>query len=262
MTNAVRSELLKIRTLNGGWGTALGLVGVTVVALFFWYLVTQGRSPEELTDNAPSLSQSIYTSGQYFGLLLTMLFGVTLVTSEYTQQTATATFLATPKRSHVVLAKIVAGLCVAVVFYLVTSALAVIIGSAMLDTLGVPLSAGARTGAGAVAVNGIAYLVWMVFGIGLGTLIRNQIVAIVVGIVLYLGELGSLLIFSQLADAFHRDWINRLVYYLPGGASRAMTSIESVNGTPPWWIATIVLLGYGVVATVIGALITASRDIT
>jgi ABC-2 type transport system permease protein len=262
VTNAIRSELLKIRTLNGGWLTALGLVGVTLLALCFWYLVERGAQSTTLSDNAPALTQGVFTSGQYFGLLLTMLFGVTLVTSEYTQQTATATFLATPRRSRVVLAKIVAGLCAAFVFFLVTTVVAVVLGSALLSSLGVPLSAGASTGFEAVGLNAIAYLVWVVFGIGLGTLIRNQIAAIVVAIVLYLGELASIALFAELADALHHDWINRLVYFLPGGASRAMTAIVPANGSPPWWAATFVLLGYGVVATFVGAFIIRSRDIT
>jgi hypothetical protein len=41
-----------------------------------------------------------------------------------------------------------------------------------------------------------------------------------------------------------------------------MTSIDHVAGAPPWWVATLILLAYGVVATVVGAFLTRSRDIT
>ena len=49
---------------------------------------------------------SLYTSGQYVGLLVILILGILIATNEFSQQTATATFLATPKRERVVLSKI------------------------------------------------------------------------------------------------------------------------------------------------------------
>jgi ABC-2 type transport system permease protein len=259
----VRSELLKIRTLSIGWATAVGCALVTLVALLFWDLVLQAQTTSaDLAESAPDLTETLFTAGQYFGLLLTMIFGVTIVTSEYTHQTITATFLATPRRSRVVLAKLAAGLLCAFVFFLVSTVLAVGVGSAILVSLDVPLDANLNTGFGAVGLNALAYLVWLVFGVGLGTLIRSQVAAVVIAIVLYLGELGGQLVFPQLASAFERDWIVSLQYYLPGGASRAMTSLVPADGVPPWWVAALMLLGYGVLTTAYGTLATAARDVT
>lgn len=261
MINAIHSELLKIRTLKGGWATGVGMVLVTLVALLLWFVVTNGQPRYTLAREARSLIEDVFTAGQYFGLLLTMIFGVTMVTSENTHQTATATFLATPKRGRVMLAKIAAGLITAFAFFLISTVIAVGFGLLLLKTVGVPLS-GVSTGIGAVCLNGIAYLVWIVFGIGLGTLIRNQVAAVVVAIVLYLGELGSIIVFGQLAARFGNDRIEEGQFFLPGGASRAMTSIVQSDGLPPWWLAALVLLGYGVVTSIVGTLITRTRDIT
>ena len=262
--NTFRSELLKIRSLAAGWATATGLLLVTLIALLFWYLVLQSQiTPQsDLRASAPDLTETVFTSGQYFGLLLTMIFGVTIVTSEYTHQTITATFLATPKRSRVVVAKILAGIFCALWFFAISTVLAVGGGTAILVSLGVPVSAGLPTGLGAVALNALAYLVWVVFGVGLGTMVRNQVFAVVAAIVLYLGELGSQLVFPQLASAFDQEWILSLQYYLPGGASRAMTSLVPADGVPAWWVAALVLLCYGVVTTAYGTLITAARDVS
>ena len=41
----------------------------------------------------------IFTSGQFLGLMLVIIVGVLVVTNEYTHQTATATFLTTPRRA-------------------------------------------------------------------------------------------------------------------------------------------------------------------
>ncbi|TQS42259.1 ABC transporter permease [Cryptosporangium phraense] len=262
--NTIRSELLKIRSLSIGWTTALGTLLVTVVALLFWYLILQSQigPGTDREGSAPDLAETVFTSGQYFGLLLTMIFGVTIVTSEYSHQTITATFLATPKRSRVVLAKIAAGLFCAFLFFAISTVLAVGAGSAILVSLDVPLRAGLGTGLGAVALNALAYFVWVIFGVGLGTLLRNQVAAVVVAIVLYLGELGGQLVFSQLASAFERDWISDLQYYLPGGASRAMTSLVPADGVPHWWVAALVLLAYGILTTAYGTLVTAARDVS
>lgn len=264
MIDTVRSELLKVRTLSLGWLTALGMIVVTLVALLFLYLLLQSQvsATSDLTADAPDLTETMFTAGQYFGLLLTMIFGVTIVTSEYSHQTVTATFLATPKRSRVVFAKVAASLLCAFLFFLVSTVLAVSIGGTMLVSLGVPLGAGLSTGVGAVALNALAYLVWAVFGVGLGTLIRNQVWAVVLAIMLYLGELGAQFVFPQLASALGRRWINELEYYLPGGASRAMTSLVAADGVPPWWLATLVLLCYGLIAVVVGSLVTTARDVT
>ncbi|GAA3396262.1 ABC transporter permease [Cryptosporangium minutisporangium] len=263
MIATVRSELLKIRSLAVGWATAIGVLVVTLLALAFWYLILQAQTTSEYLDDSPAdVKESVYTAGQYFGLLLTMIFGITIVTSEYAHQTITSTFLATPKRSRVVLAKIVAGLLFALVFFAISSVLAVGGGTAMLVSLGVPVGAGLGTGLGAVALNALAYVVWMIFGVGIGTLIRNQVVAVVAAIVLYLAELGSGLVFPQLASALDQDWIAKLQYYLPGGASRAMTSLVATDDAPVWWIAALVLLLYGVITTAYGTLITAARDVS
>ena len=264
MTATIRSELLKIRSLAAGWATAVGLVLVTLLALLFWFLAFQSSISDDsdLRGSAADLTETLFTSGQYFGLLLTMIFGVTIVTSEYTHQTITATFLATPKRTRVVLAKIVAAILCALAFFAISTVVAVAGGIAILVSLDVPVGEGLSTGLAAVALNGLAYLVWVVFGVGLGTMLRNQVFAVVAAILLYLGELGSTLVFPRLAEAFEQDWIISLQYYLPGGASRAMTSLVPVEGVPAWWVATLVLLCYGVVTTAYGTLITAARDVS
>ncbi|MFG1928345.1 ABC transporter permease [Cryptosporangium sp. NPDC048952] len=260
----LHSELLKIRSLAVGWATAAGVIAVTLIALLFWWaiVVSQSATAADLKAAAPDLTETMFTSGQYFGLLLMMIFGVTIVTSEYSQQTITATFLATPKRARVVVAKILAGILCALVFCAISSALAIGVGSVLLISLGVPVGEGLSTGLGAVALNALAYLVWVVFGVGLGTMLRNQVWAVVAAVVLYLGELGAQFVFPQLASALDQRWIISLQYYLPGGASRAMTSLVPANGVPPWSVATLVLLCYGVATTAYGALVTSARDVS
>src|SRR5690606_23849466 len=97
----IRAELLKIRTTSTWWWLALGALAATVVALafnmFFAYQIFHnpeffgGEDVGGMAD--PSYhAGNIYTSGQFFGLMLVMLLGILMVTNEFFHQTATATF--------------------------------------------------------------------------------------------------------------------------------------------------------------------------
>lgn len=76
----------------------------------------------------------------------------------------------------------------------------------------------------AVALNGLAYLLWSVLGVGIGVLIRSQIGATVTGILLYLGgTIGAAIAIGLLAQRFG-EWINKLQLLVPSLASSLMVS--------------------------------------
>ena len=77
---------------------------------------TSGMSPEAAAGRGAVRScgqdiggqaANIFTSGQYFGGLFVLLLGILLITNEYYHQTATATFLTTPHRTKVIVAKLI-----------------------------------------------------------------------------------------------------------------------------------------------------------
>ncbi len=285
MIALVRSEVLKLRTTNVWWGMALGLVGFTALALLFNYFTTNallddptfGAPPPEdpsqvqqnqqaaataVANSAAALATNVYTSGQYFGLLLAMVLGVLIVTNEFFHQTATATFLTTPKRSRVIGAKLVTAALWGALFCLVTAVLAVPIGALLLGSLGTPTELGNGAVLGGLALNLLAFAIWTIFGVGLGTLLKNQIVSIIVVIVAYLGQAVVGTILTVLAIQFDAQWLVDVQYWLPGGASQVMVSTTEVPGIPPWWAGALTLLGYGAVTAAIGTAITVRRDIS
>jgi len=114
----------------------------------------------------------------------------------------------------------------------------------------------------AIALNGLAYLLWAIFGVGFGVLIRSQIGATVTGILLYFaGYIGAGIFLTQLSLKFG-DWINNLQLLVPSLASQLMTTGTDLPGNPPRWAGAVVMVGYAVVAGAIGTLITRRRDIT
>jgi ABC-2 type transport system permease protein len=280
MTGLIKSELRKVRTTNVWWIMLLALVGFTALALLANIL--QGNNaldhPDQLaegTDLTPDerarvalaanvrfIASNVYTSGQYFGLLIATVMGALIVTNEFHHQTATATFLVTPNRLRVVVAKLVAALVWGATYAVLTTLLALPVGAIWLRSRG--LSSFLTDGGvlKAIALNLLAYGIWAVFGLGLGTLLRNQIATTVVILVLYLVANSIVVaVLTLLSQHFQQDWIGNLQYALPSVESGVMTSSVPAPGGPAWWGAALMLTGYGAVAAGIGALITRRRDI-
>lgn len=273
----LRSELLKIRSTNTWWVFGLIALALWAVTLFFNYVQTQflldssaahgELSPEEAeavaaVGNVANLAANLYTNGQFFGVLIVMLLGVVVVTSEFFHQTVTTTFLTSPRRTAVILAKLAAAAILGVLFWLVTTALNLIVGPLILSSLDVPVQLGNGAVWRAIGLNGLAYLLWAIFGIGFGVLIRSQIGATVTAILLYLaGFIGAAIFFSTLANRFG-DWIDNLQVLVPSLASQLMVAATELPGSPPQWVGAVVMIGYAVVTGAVGTLIVRKRDIS
>jgi hypothetical protein len=126
----IKSEFRKIFTTNAWW--LFGLASLVITGLAMWANMAEaagnidfarnpdidiklgpGASPEQAAEAQQRLAEaqdlhtvlvkaagSIFTSGQFFGLVLVMLVGVLVMTNEFQYQTASATFLTTPQRSR------------------------------------------------------------------------------------------------------------------------------------------------------------------
>jgi ABC-type transport system involved in multi-copper enzyme maturation permease subunit len=274
--NLVRSELLKIRTTNTWWIFALITVPLWALALLFNWLQTDALTSGNVGDvsadqaaqvqaasAADNLAANLYTNGQFFGLLIVMLLGIVVVTSEFFHQTVTTTFLTAPHRTAVMLAKLAAAGVLALLFWVGTTVLNLIFAPLVLNATDVGTQLGSGAVWRAVALNGLAYLLWSVLGVGLGVLIRSQIGATVTGILLYLGgTIGAAIAISLLAQRFG-DWINKLQLLVPSLASGLMVSGDTqIPGNPPRWAGAAVLIGYAVVTGAIGVLTVRRRDIS
>ena len=271
MTALIRSELRKVLTTNTWWLMLLGVVGFTVIALLVNVLVvasaTLNGDPQSeqfgLGNDAAGLASYVYTSGQYFGTLFVMLLGALIVTNEYHHQTATPTFLATPRRVRVIVSKLVGAVGIGVAFGLVTMLISVPVGALYLSAHGVGSQLDHPTVLATLGLNLLAYAIWAVFGVGIGTLLRNQIAALVVCLMLKLvAESAIGLVLSLLSSKLHQDWIMHLAWGLPSTASSIMTSATKLPDQPYWYVGAAILLAYGVVAGGFGSLIMRRRDIT
>jgi hypothetical protein len=96
-----------------------------------------------------------------------------------------------------------------------------------------------------------------VYGVGLGALLKNQIVAIVVG-----------LLFTLVVEAIIGAVWPTVGEYLPGQAATALEDAArtSLAGSPaqllPWWGGAVMLLVYGSALALVGTLTTLRSDVT
>jgi len=272
----VAAELTKIRTTSTWWIFGLVLVPLWALAVLWnWGTTTIASNvpadaevpPDQaellrVTGSAINVATNLYTSGQFFGVLLAMLLAAILVTNEFHHQTATTTFLVTPHRERVVLAKLAAAVVMGLVFWLLTTVLNLLAVPFVLGWLDVPVQLGEPAVWRSIGLNALAYALWSVVGVGAGVLIRSQIGATLTLAIGYLiGSIGGSIAFALLSQYVAKVF-EKLEVLVPTTASQLMVSGTELPGNPPRWVGAAVLIGYALVTGVIGTLLTRRRDIS
>ena len=263
--NLIRSELLKIRTTRMWWGLLMGAVLFAVLGACITAAVAGSGDPAASGANPvagiglddPAMLRSVYSQGFQGAYLFAMILGIVGMTGEYRHQTITPTFLVTPRRNHVVVAKIVTYAAMGVLYGLVATVAAVASGGAVILFRGYDLGLTGNAVPQTLALCIVAVAVWAVFGLGLGTLIKNQIAAILVAV-------GSVFIVENLL-LFGLNYLElgEVAQFLPSTASAAIVQpIEQGIDLLPWWAGALVLMTYGLAFAGIGAALTLRRDVT
>jgi ABC-type transport system involved in multi-copper enzyme maturation permease subunit len=252
MGQLVRAEWTKLFTTRVWIGLLLGgcLLAGGFAALFTGVAGQAGGPPAVGTAGYEQLALSLASNGSVLSLVL----GIIGTTQEYRHRTATPTFLASPHRGRVVAAKLLAYLVAGIPFAVVVCAV---------DVLVVEVYAGARgaapslTGDNLMVLGGaaLAIVIYAVIGVGVGALFRNQVGAIV-------GALVYLFVIENIIGGISA--ISAVYKWLPGGALQAMTTVTARTQGPDLlaqWQGAVLLLGYGLVAAVLGTLFAVRRDI-
>jgi ABC-2 type transport system permease protein len=231
-----------------------GSVGLT--ALYASLLIGFSEDPDTMTASltTPDGQQTLFAVAAGGANTLVAVLAAIGMTGEFRHRTATATFLATPRRGRVVAAKLItyAGVGAA---YAVACLLAVsVIAVPWLTAKGIDINLledGLPSTYAGVVADVIAFAL---LGVGLGALLRNQ-VATVVGLLVYRFVAEPIL---TGIPALH-DW----TIYLPGSASAALTQVSlTTQEYLEAWQGGLVLVGYALALAVAGALISMRRDVT
>jgi ABC-2 type transport system permease protein len=261
VTALVRSELTKILSTRLWWGLLIGAAVYTalqagITAGFAGLGGDMDAGIAAVSD--PETVRMIYAGSAFTGAyILALVVGIMGMTAEHRYQTATPTFLATPRRTHVVVAKALANIGIGVVYGLTCVVTAFVVGGTVIAIRGESLGLGAPGLWRAVALAVLAVGLWTLLGLGIGTMIRNQVAAILVGVAV------TFLVEPLLSVALAAADLDGIGKYLPSLASSAITSPGSAFGELlPWWGGGLVLLGYALLFAGIGMALTVRRDVS
>jgi len=128
----LKAEMLKVRSTRTTLGLVAGMIGLILLIVVLTGLLTH---PDGLTSRHDQ--RGLLAPGAV-ALIFSGLAGVLLMTSEYRYGTIRPTFLFTPRRANVLLAKLTAGLLTGLVFGAVSVGLAVGVGELILSARGIP----------------------------------------------------------------------------------------------------------------------------
>src|SRR5262245_24059968 len=245
MSELVATEWLKLRTTRLLTGMVSAAVLLSLAAVAGSVLVTD-RAGIPLASTR-GLGRVLPTTGT--GALVVLLVGVMIAAGEYRHGTATDTFLTTPRRHRVVLAKLTVGAACGLGAGLVTAAAGLGSAAALFRAAGetLPLGDGEvwLTLAGTLAYTTL----FGVLGVALGTLIRNQVLAVAVALA-WIGIVEHILI--TLAPAVGR--------WLPAMAGQAIVRTPIEDVLPPLG-GLAVLTTYAAVVGALGLRLAVTRDV-
>ena len=168
MNELLRAELLKLRTTRTFAALVGSAVALSLLVVVLTTSIADGLSEDEVRD--------LFTAD--FTSLFILLLGVMGMAGEWRHRTITSTVLAAPDRVRLLLAKIVSYAIAGAVLSLIVTVTIMAIGSLIL----------AARGETTVGVGDLLDVLWRnlsvagllgAFGVCIGALLRNQVVAII-----------------------------------------------------------------------------------
>ena len=243
MIDLVAGEWLKLRTtrlLHGMIPATLAISSAAVAGV-----VLAADDPSAL-ESSEGIRRVLSVTGT--GALLVLLVGVMISAGEYRFGTAADTFLTTPRRHQVVGAKLAVGAGIGLAVGLFTSVACVGIASLLYSVEGATFPFGDGdvwlTLAGTLAYTTL----FAVIGVGLGSLVRDQTLAVAVALAWFALVEHTLV---NLAPDIGR--------WLPAAAGQAIVRTP-LDGLLSPLAGAALLAAYGTAIAVAGIWVTATRD--
>jgi hypothetical protein len=247
----VSAELLKVTSTKMWLGMLIGVVLFIGIGVALTVLAPEqpGVTVPRLTTPEGMRNVFAQAGGAY---LFAIVIGTMGMTQELRHQTLTSTLLAEPRRNTVMLAKMAAYAIVGAIYGAVGVAFGYLLALALLPLrthAAIPWTAMWQIGGGAI----LGCALFAVLGVALGTLIRNQIAA-VLGVVVWVVIIEALLV----------QFLPNIGKWFPGGALNGILQATGRDNTSylPVWGGALVLVGWTVLFGAAAALTTQRRDVT
>jgi ABC-2 type transport system permease protein len=263
MSGVLHAEMRRISTTKLWW---LVLISIFVLSAGYAALpavvaLLESRGGVDGTPFAdPGIIRSIYNGGNVLSRILAMVVGIVAAGSEYRYGTLASSYLATPRRVRLLLGRAQA-LVIFGMIYGITS-----VGAGMLVSVPFVLAHGGTFLLSdpatwrSILLGVCSIALWTLIGMGLGILIENMLIALVVGVILgFLVEPVVSIVFLL------KSW-DQLLNLMPSGATNAMLEITSPvlfagHHPTPWWLAALILVAWCLLPALAGVLSAVRRDV-
>jgi ABC-2 type transport system permease protein len=237
----VRAEIRKLRTTRTPW----------ILLVSAQLLVVAGISGV-LLDREDVTAETQRAAVAHIGLvsLFALVLGILTVAGEYRHGTITDTYLGTPRRSRVVLAKLGVATAAGLVLGLTAAVTALASAAIWLAAKGESPALSSpdlwRTIAGGVLWNAA----FAAIGVGVGALITNL-----------MGAVAAALAWLALIEGIVGQLIGEARHWLPFALGSALDALPTAADGPPQWLAGLALAGYAAAFAAAAMVTTIRRDV-
>ncbi|SMC58715.1 ABC transporter permease subunit [Kibdelosporangium aridum] len=248
MINLVRAELQRLT--RSTWL----LAAISVVACIGWAIVqvVVFMTPETANERSVNAAYSMAQQGYMF----VMIIGIIVVTSEYRHRTITWALLVTPRRGHVITAKLLASSLIG--FVLGVAAAAVTTPAVAILLSGYEYPVWTPDVPGVLLGSIVSVALWCLLGAAVGALIRNMVAAITIAFVwVFYIEWALVMMVPDVGR-----WTPTGVAKAVSGWTRDGLSSFATGDLLPVWAGGLLMIGYAVTAAVAARLISVRRDVT
>jgi ABC-2 type transport system permease protein len=245
MGRLVAAEWLKLRTTRFLWSSVPAVALLAAVAVAGLVLSSEGAGTAlyEPTEGARQAALHLTSTGA----VLVIVLGIVISAGEYRTQTAIDTFLTEPRRGRVLGAKLAIGAIVGVALGVLGAAVGLPVAYILFEAEGTSFPGGNREvwlTLGGVVLDAALF---GVLGVAFGSLVRNQLVAVV-------SALTVVLLLEQLLA----QTVDSVARWLPGNAGAAVVRTPGDFLDPG--AGAMLLLAYAVAFAVAGAIVLVRRD--
>jgi ABC-type transport system involved in multi-copper enzyme maturation permease subunit len=238
----LRSELLKQRSTQTTLYLFVAMFGLVALAVALHVLAL---GVDDLASRTRQLE--VFQVGTRAGMLFAGLAGAIAITAEIRYGTIRPTFLVTPRRSPVLAGKLAISALAGIIFGLLAEGLMAAIASVGFAARGIDnqLTGGdylqLLTGGAAAAA------LWAIIGVGVGSLVRNQVGAIV-----------GLCVWMFLVESTSESFVPGFGRLLPGGLGNALAGNTDDVATA---LAALLLILYATATAAGGWMAMLRRDV-
>lgn len=250
LPRVVTAEWLKFRTLRSTLAVlAAALVGMVVIALVVAFNTRRISPSLDANDLVPSATMQ----GYYLGQLLIGALGVLFVSGEYSTGMIRSTLVAVPRRTPVLVGKLVVFVAVVLVSMLAACLVAFLAAQALLSHYRTGFSLG-DPGVLRVVLGTAVYLTLVgVIGAAWGWIVRSTPGALV-------AYFATIVVVPVLFGTVLGTWGKHVAEFLPAQAGAAFsTSIPEGRHLAPWPGLGVMVL-WAAVALVVSVLLLRRRD--